>query len=143
MDTNTCINLARSLMTEHGVGYLSFGFHSYSKRMGIVGRTHYTFICNCESKRCDPIFCDSIWSKITLSSDWIKFLPKEKIKETILHEIAHAKCETGLLKHHGHEWQNEAIKLGIEPNAKFKWDGPVPWESKNIGGNVYLSGGIC
>lgn len=108
MDITAAATLARSLMVEHGVGSLSFGIHHYSDRPEIVGRTHKINSGGIE-----------IWSKITLDLHWIYILPENKVREVILHEIAHALSPVDHPAH-GSVWGQNCFKLGIAPNSIFK-----------------------
>lgn len=107
MNVSTATALCRNLMTEHGFGYLMFGY------AGTLGENHLTAGIT--------QFMDTsagwIPHKITLSLPWVKHVPDFKINELILHEIAHAKCPFGT--QHGQRWQTEATKLGIRPKATF------------------------
>lgn len=91
---------ARALMTAHGVGSLSFEFDRSKKR---IGATHFVTIGTTTLAR-----------KITLSKHFAEILTKEEIRETILHEIAHALA--GHKAGHGVAWQRQAVALGIRPN---------------------------
>jgi hypothetical protein len=108
MKKDNAIVLARSLMTKHGVGYLQFGFHDvFAAGPYAIGR--------CQFAQAGPIH---VASKITLSEDWVEVLNTAEVTEIILHEIAHAKSP--YMTDHGPRWQDECIKLGIEPRVKFK-----------------------
>ena len=102
--------LARSLMTEHGVGSLSFAFHSPETQLPTtVGRTHLKVVT-------DNL---KIPYMITISSDWVEVLSEDKVREIILHEIAHAKA--GCTDNdHGPHWQRYAKMFGIPTHPKFK-----------------------
>lgn len=113
MKSDSVITLARSLMLEHGVGYLSFGLHHYPERPGVVGRTHVVHP-NGDHFRA--------YSKITLDEYWIEVLPESKIKEVVLHEIAHALTSPMNLNVHGLEWRKNCLKVGIQPDPKFRSD---------------------
>lgn len=109
MNLDFAINLARTLMTYNGVGYLDFGFHDYED-LGIVGHTHF-------------ITGDNIVStpyKITVSDRWVPFLSEKEFSELILHEIAHVKAGFNPPGgNHGPRWKSACVRLGIEPKRKF------------------------
>ena len=52
--------------------------------------------------------------EIHLSQHFIELNDDAEIKDTILHEIAHALV--GGINHHNHVWQTMAINLGCRPN---------------------------
>ena len=111
MDINSATALARSLMTEHGVGYMQFGFASSVGQDGLAGGiTHYA-----------RGFGGAPWipSKITLSLPWVEHLPESKVREIILHEICHALVPHGT--GHGPAWQNQMVKIGLPPNVRFSY----------------------
>lgn len=90
---------AKSLMALHGVGNVGFGFDNAKVRLGA---THAKRIGNVH-----------MVEKITLSKHYAMLLPKEEIRDVILHEIAHA-----LTPGHGHDhvWQAACLKVGAKPN---------------------------
>lgn len=110
MDSNRVITLARALMTEHGVGYCQFGFHSTAMlHKKVVGKAWFTQTGN-------------VWvaSRLTLGIHWTDLLPENKVREVILHEIAHLRLPHGT--GHNPRWQAECRRLGIQPNVKFRHD---------------------
>lgn len=101
MNLNEIERNARALMTAHGVGSLAFEFDRGKKR---IGATHFV--------RTNGVVLPI---KITLSRYFAELLQAEEIRETILHEIAHAKAGYGA--GHGPVWKREAKALGIPANA--------------------------
>lgn len=101
MKNQEIIALANELKNRHGL----FNWRiSFNNRKGSFGLCSY-------SKR-----------EIQLSSMFIPFMSDESIKDTIIHEIAHA-----LTEGHGHDytWQRKCVELGGKPNRiggaeKFK-----------------------
>ena len=68
--------MARTLMTEYGVGRLEFAFDGGKRRLGAM-----------HSMRVNG---QVIPKKITLSRHYTVLLPEDEIRDVILHEIAHA-----------------------------------------------------
>lgn len=66
-------------------------------------------------------FCDYDQRKIFLSSFLVRYMKHTDVKETILHEIAHAMCEWG--EGHGEKWKDAGKRLGM---SDFSEDGDVP-----------------
>jgi predicted SprT family Zn-dependent metalloprotease len=91
---------ARALMTAHGVGSLTFEFDRGKRR---IGATHFIRVGTTVLPR-----------RITLSKHFAELLTMEEIRDTMLHEIAHALA--GHAAGHGVRWQKEARKLGITPS---------------------------
>ena len=89
--------LARTLMDSHGLQGWNFRFDESSRFLGK---------CN---------FRDQI---IQLSRDHVLDGRDEDIKDTILHEIAHAIA--GPIARHGPAWKMVAIRIGAKPYACFK-----------------------
>lgn len=83
-------------MTENGLTDWSFGFDRSVKRFGV---------CRLKDKR------------ITLSGQIVQLNSEEKVRETILHEIAHALCPVGT--GHGLAWRLKCRELGIRPERCY------------------------
>jgi len=62
--------------------------------------------------------CKYFNKMIQLSKKWVINLKEDEIKDTILHEIAHA--IVGPFKGHGKEWKQVCVQIGARPTAKFK-----------------------
>lgn len=62
------------------------------------------------------------WKKtITLHPQLVLMNNEERVKTTLLHEIAHALAyKAGYRGHHGSSWAVEAIALGIEPRRCYE-----------------------
>lgn len=99
MNLNEVEKQAKALMTAHGVGSLGFAFDNGKRR---IGACHYKRIGN-----------TVLAKKITLSRHYAVLLPKEEIRDVILHEIAHA-----LTPGHGHDavWKAACRKVGAKPS---------------------------
>lgn len=93
-------------MTIHGVGHLAFEW-ARGKRQ--IGGCHYYMVRN-ELGRSIPIPV-----KISLSRHFAELLTADEIRDTILHEIAHARALQKGYRGHGIVWQHEAITLGVKP----------------------------
>lgn len=89
---------ARALMTAHGVGALPFEFDNSKRRLGA---THLM-----------TIGTTTLPKKITISKHYALILPVEEIRNTVLHEIAHA-----LTPGEGHnwKWKRKAVEVGAKP----------------------------
>lgn len=99
MDLKEIERDAKALMTAHGVGSLKFAFDGGKRRLGA---THFLRIGN-----------TSLPQKITLSRHYAVLLPKDEIRDVMLHEIAHALA--GRDAGHGPVWKAAARKVGAKP----------------------------
>lgn len=88
--------MARELLGQHNLSDLEVTF---SKTKRALGR--------CFFRAGEP-------ERIDLSSYWLQYLPKEEVKDTILHEIAHAKA--GIRAGHGPKWKRVASSIGANPS---------------------------
>lgn len=95
MNLDEAEQLARRLMDENGLSHWQFDFDRASRRFGS---------CN--------------WTKrqITLSWKLTALNDHDQVRETILHEIAHALAPGD---GHGNKWRSACAKLGIEPNRCY------------------------
>lgn len=106
--------LATELMDQHGLiekGW-SFDFDRAKRRFG---------------------YCSYKEKKISLSADLVELNDESHIKNTILHEIAHAIA--GPKAHHSRKWKYVAYQIGANPvrcyssevvQPKHKWVGTCP-----------------
>lgn len=109
--------LALGLMSEHNLNWPAWGFRLTRHKL-LLGR--------CVHNRYNG-------GTIELSKNYLH-LSYEEIRDTLLHEIAHALCGPGV----GHtiEWKRMCIKIGAKPNPRadlkendnpeFKWTGICP-----------------
>jgi len=100
MKLNEARDLAIQLMTKHGIieqGW-RFEFDNAKRRFGC---------CKYRSKR------------ITLSVHLTELNLIEKVKDTILHEIAHALCPR---QGHNHIWRSKALEIGCNGNRCYSSD---------------------
>ena len=111
MDLYKAQQLAVELMEKHNLFETGwrFGFDTAKRRFGC---------------------CNYTYKKITLSSALVSVNDEARVKNTILHEIAHALVGRG----HGHDavWRREAIKIGCDGNRCYTIKNTVVPESKYI-----------
>jgi predicted SprT family Zn-dependent metalloprotease len=74
--------------------------------------------------------CNHRYRKITLSKALVQVNTEERVKNTILHEIAHALVGCG----HGHDWvwRNKAIEIGCDGKRCYTSENTTIPESKYI-----------
>lgn len=89
--------MARELMNRHGLGHVPLEFNRAK-----------TFLGYCQFNRATGEV-----RKIVMSTEYIDVLPVEEVRDTILHEIAHAKV--GIDEGHGLRWKNVARQVGAIP----------------------------
>jgi predicted SprT family Zn-dependent metalloprotease len=92
MQIMAALKLAQSLMAEHGLrgsGGWGFEFDTARRRFGA---------------------CHYVGRKITLSRTLVSLNDEKQVRQTILHEIAHALAGAGA--GHGPTWRAIAIKIG-------------------------------
>lgn len=63
-------------------------------------------------------YCDYRNNRIVLSRSWMEVLPDDEVRDTILHEIAHA--QAGHKAGHGSEWRRIASNLGANPDRCYE-----------------------
>lgn len=85
--------MARDLMEKYSVSYLDFKFSNRTDALGWCSYTH-----------------------IAIQKEHALFDSIEDIKNTILHEIAHALA--GIENNHNKYWQEIAKELGVKYNYK-------------------------
>lgn len=92
MNNSEAVTLARTLMNEHGLGHWIFELDRAKRRAGC-----------CKHRR----------QSITLSDYYVPRNSEEDIRDTILHEIAHALIGPK----HGHDdvWKTVCIRIGARP----------------------------
>lgn len=110
MNTNDAALLARSLMNQHGLGHWIFEFDRAKRRAGC---------------------CKHHSSTITLSYYYAQHNELPEIKDTILHEIAHALV--GPRQGHNNVWKACCIKIGAKPIRCYANSVQMPkgrWQAK-------------
>lgn len=98
MNLITAENLAISLMKEHGIWDMGWRFQwdNAIKRFGV---------CKYRKK------------VIGLSKNLVSLNDEERVKDTILHEIAHAIA--GHQAGHGWMWKNVCVRIGAKPERCY------------------------
>lgn len=116
MDQDKAGDMARDLMDDYGLALWAFAFDNAKRRCG-----------NCNfGKR-----------KITLSRHYVAMNEEWEIRDTILHEIAHAIA--GFKAGHGPEWRKVARRIGATPQrcADASVEMPkAPWKIVCATGHV-------
>ncbi len=99
MDVYDAAKLAKTLMTQHRLFGWSFEFDRESRVFGS---------------------CDHSRRRIRLSSSLVELNPESEVRDTILHEIAHALVGAG----HGHDrvWMAKCAVVGARPEATYDSD---------------------
>ena len=92
MDADTLLNLVKELFALHGLVGWSFGLNRAKRQLGV---------CRYGTKR------------IEMSAYYVKNNSAESIRDTLLHEIAHALA--GHAAGHGPVWQAIAAHIGAKP----------------------------
>jgi predicted SprT family Zn-dependent metalloprotease len=103
MEHREAETLARELMNAHGVGDWTFGWNRRKRALGL---------CRYHERR------------IELSMYFVRDNGLDSIRDTILHEIAHALA--GQRAGHGPRWKAACIKLGCKPDRCDKGDAVMP-----------------
>lgn len=112
MDLQDAEDLAHNLLDEHNLSYTwTFGFDNAVERSGL-----------CSYRR----------NHISLSRHYVRAVDEREVRDTILHEIAHALCG----KEHNHDdvWRLKHISIGgsgrrTSPDyadAPPRWEGTCP-----------------
>jgi predicted SprT family Zn-dependent metalloprotease len=92
--------LARSLLDKHGLTAWEFGFNANVRRAGVCFYPHAG----------EP-------GRIELSIHFAERNTDDEVRDTILHEIAHALVGPG----HGHDavWRAKCLQVGAKPEACY------------------------
>ena len=103
MQATDTVTLARALMNYHGLGHWLFQFDRAKRRAGC-----------CKYSR----------SMITLSIYYVSRNGEEDVRDTILHEIAHALAGPGT--GHGRIWKLKCLEIGARPVRCYSRDVDMP-----------------
>lgn len=106
MDLKEAERMALDLMTHHGVGHVRFEFNGGKKMLGVC---HHYGLKDANGRMI------RIPSKIELSKHYVQLLPKDEIRDVILHEIAHALALGKGERGHGYMWKTIARTIGAKP----------------------------
>lgn len=108
MNRSDAAALARTLMNEHGLTNWTFQYDRSKRRFGVCRHSSRT---------------------IGLSAVLVELNDEERVRNTILHEIAHAVVGAS----HGHDrvWRAKAIEIGCDGKRCYDADAvkepPAPW----------------
>jgi hypothetical protein len=94
MDLKELQSLAQATMAEHGLGGWTFRFGRSKRRLGM---------------------CDHRRKCIEIAAYYAYFTPEGLVKDTLLHEVAHALAGPGA--GHGPKWKAVAARIGATPKA--------------------------
>lgn len=98
MNLDVAASMARELMDQHGLAHWSFKFDRAARRFGSCQFTRRTITLS--------------W-KLTLLND------PDEVRDTVLHEIAHALAPGD---GHGRKWKAACIRVGAKPERCFRAD---------------------
>lgn len=101
MNLYEAAHLARTLMNGHGLADWAFGFDHARRRFGA---------CNYTRRR------------ITLSRSLVLLNGIDEVRDTILHEVAHALCPGDK---HGPRWRATCARIGATPKRCYTDDDVV------------------
>jgi predicted SprT family Zn-dependent metalloprotease len=106
MDWSQAVTLARTLMNEHGLSHVPFVATKGLRTFGV---------CNYRARTRFGVILESSVVSIGLSHPLTLINDESVVRNTILHEIAHAKAgpEAG----HGYMWKSVAASVGADPQA--------------------------
>lgn len=109
MELTQAKQLAQDLMRLHNLTGWNFKFDNAKTRVG---------------------FCRYRFKTISLSKYFVPKLTSEEVKDTILHEIAHA--FTGKKNGHNHIWQQKAREIGCNAERLYRGEARVKPKFKGI-----------
>lgn len=97
MDLIKAKHLAEELLRKHKLDIeWSFVFDTAKRRFGC---------------------CNYLKKQISLSEELTRLNEEYHVRDTILHEIAHALVPKGV--HHGKEWKDVCVRIGANPSATY------------------------
>lgn len=117
MDKTLAHRMARTLMDDHGLTNIPFEWSRGKRTMGTT------------------VFKAGEVVKITLSHIYTDLLTEAEVKDTVLHEIAHALV--GIEAGHGYMWKAKCREIGARPNAcnTTSASPPKEWSSRCANGH--------
>jgi predicted SprT family Zn-dependent metalloprotease len=110
VNTDATRDLARRLMDEHGLKDWTLAFDRAQQRAGLCKRKQRV---------------------ISLSKPLMSLWTTEQVRDTILHEIAHALTPDD--RGHGREWRMTCRKIGADPTRSWGHNGEQQIEGKHLG----------
>lgn len=116
--------LARNLMDHHGLAIRDRWQFEWMDSHRMFGQCQMQFVGK-----------DMLWGKIRLSIQLVGLNSKDRVRKTILHEIAHAKANLAKGGNAGHSlwWEIEARKLGIKAERCYSEANTVTPPARYIG----------
>lgn len=102
MTAKDTLILGRKLLDENGLTDWTIQFDNSKRRFGQCRRRSQT---------------------ISLGLPMVKLNDEERVRDTILHEIAHAL--TPLERGHGKAWQAKALEIGADGKARYSDDNTI------------------
>ncbi|WP_159622611.1 SprT-like domain-containing protein [Ruania rhizosphaerae] len=117
MDLNAALTLGRDLLDQHGLTDWRLTLDSARRRAGLCRYDRRT---------------------ISLSRHLIPLLEESAVRDTVLHEIAHALA--GPRTGHGPRWRAIAVQIGASGERCLPADAPAPpapWEGHCRAGHVH------
>src|SRR5947209_9044949 len=94
MDLQELTAMASQEMAKHGLQGWTFALANTRRQLGV---------------------CKYRWKRIELSEYYATHSPRESVRDTLMHEIAHAIA--GPAARHGPAWKAVALRLGATPRA--------------------------
>lgn len=115
MNLSAARSLARTLMNDYGLQDVAFSFDRGKSRFGC-----------CHWKRMNKEV-----EKITFSEHLVRLNDESRVRNTILHEIAHALAGYG--QHHNAKWKRIALSIGCDGRPCYSSNNtntvPHVWEA--------------
>lgn len=121
MDWSQAVTLARTLMDEHGLSHVPFEATNAKRQFGV---TTHRVTCRFGTVVNEELLSIGLSRPLTLIND------ESVVRDTILHEIAHAKA--GFAAGHGYMWKSVAVSVGADPQAHCGEDAkmvPGPYQA--------------
>lgn len=110
-------DLATKLMADHGLS-------DWELRIGKAPRAAGRCQSHTQAKMLGLLPLDSPPGTITISGVIAARHPGSEVRDTILHEIAHALNPVGVTSH-GKEWKAIAVSIGARPERTYTRERPL------------------